>query len=97
MLKVNVIGTLTRSLKTINQRSKIMANPIYYGVVRDVGEDNFELHVSHIADDVIKTNALSKRVPCTLHHYRVTVGEWHKEMRERFGAIEILSFTKEVN
>ena len=69
-----------------------MPNPIYYAVIRNVGMDTFELHVSHKADEVIKLKALSKSIPCTMHNFRVTLGEWHKELRERFGAIEILSF-----
>jgi len=67
-------------------------NKVYFGIIRNVGEDRFELHCSRNPDEVRACNALSKSVPCTKKHMVETIPDWRKEQRDRFGAIEIFDF-----
>jgi len=69
---------------------------MYFGIVRNVGEDRFELHCCHKKQDVVRTDALSKSVPCTEYHRTETIPAWRHEMIDRFGAIEVTTFETEV-
>jgi hypothetical protein len=67
-----------------------MANKVYYRIYTDKidGVDVIEIHTSHIKEEVLKKEALSKRISCDSPIIMEQLGQWARDV-ENFGLIQV--------